>query len=142
MSLSEVSQRCYSPEEIAGMLNELGYAAEIEPRSEGSHVIRCSKARYGFSLYLDGYKGQSSELLGIMQFVAWVRAKTPLETINFWNSAARWVKVYRARGQLTQDQNLTFEWDVVMHHVSPAFFKACVGLWEEALDKAEDLPLA
>lgn len=132
MPLSEFAKPYYSPAEIAAVLIDSGYKAEMEQLESGRTVIRSSTSGYRFSIYLYGPKDQREHVTTI-QFRSSFTDRVSLESVNRWNSDKRFVKAYS-----DQDGELALEWDVVVKFVAPAYFKECVEWWDVLLGDLKD----
>lgn len=126
MSLSEFSKPYYSPEEIASIVRDCGYKAELEQLPDGRKAIRSSASGHSFSIYLYG----ADEQIRSIQFVS-IFSKTTLENTNRWNSEKRFIKAY-----CDSEGDLWLEWDVVTTFVAPAFFKECIEFWDALFAQA------
>lgn len=133
MSLSEIAKPYYLPSDIASVIQESGYRAEMDKLDSGRTVIRSAAGGFRFGVYLYGKKDNQDHIV-TMQFSSSFSQKVTPEQTNKWNKEKRFIKAYA-----DSDSELCLEWDIVVSFVSPAAIKECLEWWELVIGKVGEI---
>jgi len=119
-----------SGEEMAQLVREEGYSAELDRDSRGDPMIRFQVAGYTCLLFFYGVQDDRADSL---QFRAAFRENVPIEKVNEWNRRKRFLKVYLDEdGDLNMDMDVDLEGGVTRDYLLErvrtwrAAFLACV----------------
>jgi hypothetical protein len=132
MHLVEIAKPYYAPAEIASLMQDSGYRADMTKLDNGCTAILSSAAGFNFSIYL--YGDCERERVTTLQFSSAFGDKVSVEQVNKWNREKRFLKAY-----MDAEGELCVEWDVVVSFVSPAAIRECLGWWEAVLGEVNEL---
>ncbi len=133
MDAAERARPYYLPSEIAAILEESGYQAEMKVFGDGRTVILSSAGGIHFSISLYGSDDNQGHITN-MQFSSSFCENVTAEQVNAWNRKKRFIKAYA-----DDDGELCLEWDVVVSFVCPAAIRECLEWWEVVLGGVDEL---
>lgn len=130
MHVVEIAKPYYAPSDIASLMRDNGYRADMKRIDSGCTAILSAAAGFNFSVYLYG----DSDRITTLQFSSAFGDKVSPEQVNKWNREKRFLKAY-----VDAEGELCVEWDVVVSFVPPAAIKECLGWWETILGEVDEL---
>jgi hypothetical protein len=132
-AVAETAKPYYSPSEIACILRECGFEAELRTFDDGRAAILSSAGGILFSIYLHG-DGERLDRIATLQFSSSFGDKVTLDQVNRWNKGKRFLKAY-----VDDDGELCLEWDVVVSYAPPATIRECLEWWEILLGRVDEI---
>jgi hypothetical protein len=132
-AVAEIAKPYYSPSEIACIVRESGYEADLRTFSEGHAAILSSAGGILFSIYLHS-EGERRDRITTIQFSSSFGDKVTLEQVNRWNKGKRFLKAY-----VDDDGELCLEWDVVVSNAPAATIRECLEWWEIVLGRVDEI---
>jgi hypothetical protein len=132
MGLSEIAKPYYSAEDIAAIIQDSGYSADVKI-FDGCTVILSSARGICFSIYLYGEREHRDRVTNL-QFSSSFGDKITFEQANKWNRENRFLKAY-----VDDEGDLCLEWDVVVTFVPPGAIKECLIWWEVILSRVDEI---
>jgi len=133
MVLSEIAKPYYLPSEIASIIQDCGYRAEMKKLDSGRTVIRSAAGGFAFSIYCYGTK-ENKDHVTTVQFSSSFSQKVTTEQVNKWNQKKRFIKAYA-----DSDGELVLEWDIVVTFISLAAIKECLEWWEAVISMVGEI---
>jgi hypothetical protein len=133
MSVAEIAKPYYSPSEIADIVQECGFEADLRTFGDGRAAILSSSGGILFSIHLHG-DGERLDRVTTLQFSSSFGDKVTLEQVNRWNREKRFLKAYA-----DDDGELCLEWDVVVSFAPAAAIRECLEWWEIVLGRVDEI---